>query len=55
MRFARGDDEYRVSETQRPDEAERERERAAVELFAGAAAHELMEPLIVAETLARSI
>ena len=53
VRFARGDDDYRVSEEQRPDEAERE--RATVELFAGAAAHELMEPLIVAETLARSI
>ncbi len=52
-RFTRGDDNYGVSEAQRPDEAERERD--AVELFAGAAAHELMEPLIVAETLALSI
>src|SRR4051794_23642416 len=52
-RFARGDDNDGVSEEQRPDEAGRERD--AVELFAEAAAHELTEPLIVAETLARSI
>jgi len=51
--FARGDDNRRVSKEQRPDEAESERD--AVEFFAAAAAHELMEPLIVAETLARSI
>ena len=52
-RFTRGDDNYGTSEEQRPDDAERE--RAAIELFTAAAAHELMEPLIVAETLARSI
>ena len=52
-RLARGEDNYGVSEEQRPEEAERERD--AVELFTAAAAHELMEPLIVAETLARSI
>lgn len=54
-RFTRGDDDYRPSEAQRSRSDQAERERAAIELFAGAAAHELMEPLIVAETLARSI
>ena len=54
-RSTRGDDDYRPSEEQRSRSDEAERERAAIELFAGAAAHELMEPLIVAETLARSI
>jgi signal transduction histidine kinase len=53
-RFTRGDDDG-TSEEQRSRLAESERERAAMELFAGAAAHELMQPLITAETLARSI
>ena len=50
-RFMLGDDDY-GSEAQRLVE---ERERAAIELFVGTAAHELMEPLITAEMLARSI
>jgi signal transduction histidine kinase len=53
-RFTRGDDDA-ASEEQLSRRAEAERERAAIELFTGAAAHELMEPLITAETLARSI
>src|SRR5688572_20094413 len=54
-RLTRGDEDYGTSEEQRSLLVESERERAAMELFAGAAAHELMEPLITAETLARSI
>jgi signal transduction histidine kinase len=53
--LTRGDDDYGTSEEERARLAESERERAAIELFAGEAAHELMEPLITAESLARSI
>lgn len=42
-------------EDQRARLVELERDRAAMEVFARVAAHELMEPLIVAETLARLI
>ena len=52
-RFTPGDDDY-GREAQRSRLVE-ERERAAIELFVGTAAHELMEPLITAEMLARSI
>ena len=55
VRFTRDDDDYGMTEERRSRLVESERQRAAMELFAGQAAHELMEPLIVAETLARSI
>ena len=54
-RFTRGDDAFGTSEERRSRRDDAERERAAIELFAGAAAHELMEPLITVETLAHSI
>jgi signal transduction histidine kinase len=54
-RFMRSDDARGTSDEQRSRLAEAEREREAIEFFAGTAAHELMEPLITAEALARSI
>ena len=54
-RFTRGDKEYGTSDEQRSRLNAAEREREAIEFFAAAAAHELMEPLIVAEALARSV
>lgn len=53
-RFTRGDD-HGTRQDQRSRVVELERERAAMEIFARAAAHELMEPLITAQTLARLI
>ena len=54
-RFTRGDDEYETSDEQRSRLNQAEGEGEAVEFFAAAAAHELMEPLITAEALARSV
>ena len=47
--------EHAPGEAPRSRPVETERERAALETFAGVAAHELMEPLITAQTYARLI
>jgi len=52
-RFDRRGGRDRALERQEARLVELERERAALEMFAGVAAHELMAPLIVAETHAR--
>jgi signal transduction histidine kinase len=54
-RVTRDDELYGTGEEQRARLVELERDRAAMEVFARVAAHELMEPLILTETLARLI
>jgi signal transduction histidine kinase len=54
-RVTRDDEFHGTGEDQRARLVELERDRAAMEVFARVAAHELREPLIVTETLARLI